>query len=325
MNYLKRSFCFALLAGGMTSVSLAQQPTVFLADPTVFENRGKYYLYGTGSKEGFPVYESDDLKSWKPAKESAGGLALTRGEAFGSGGFWAPQVLAYKGIYYMAYTADEQIAIAKANSPAGPFRQDTPVALSGTGKQIDPFVFFDDDGKVYLYHVKLQRGNRIFVTEMKADLSDVVAGTERECIAGTMGWENTAGSDWPVTEGPTVLKHNSTYYLIYSANDFRNKDYAVGYATATSPLGPWKKYEGNPVISRHTIGYNGTGHGDVFTDKESRMYYVLHTHRSEQQVSPRATGMLRLAFKPVAGGPDVLAADPGSFRWLQVGADTKDK
>lgn len=318
MNYLKKSFCLALLAAGVTSAGLAQQPSTFLADPTVFKDKGKYYLYGTGSNQGFPVYESDNLETWKPAKESAGGLALTRGEAFGSGGFWAPQVLAYRGIYYMAYTADEQIAIAKASRPAGPFRQDHAVALSGTGKQIDPFLFFDEGGKVYLYHVKLQRGNRIFVTEMKPDLSDIIAGTERECVAGTDAWENTAGSDWPVTEGPTVLKHKDIYYLIYSANDFRNKDYAVGYATASSPLGPWKKYEANPVISRHNIGFNGTGHGDVFIDEKGSMYYVMHTHRSEEQVSPRATGMLRLAFKSVKGGPDVLVADTASFRWLKA-------
>jgi beta-xylosidase len=318
MNYLKKSFCVAFLATGMTSVSLAQQPTIFLADPTVFKDKGMYYLYGTGSNQGFPVYASNDLESWKPAKESAGGLALTRGEAFGTAGFWAPQIVAYKGIYYMAYTANEQIAIAKASSPAGPFRQDKAIALSGSGKQIDPFLFFDEDGKVYLYHVKLQHGNRIFVTEMKPDLSDVVTGTEKECIAGADEWENTAKTDWPVTEGPTVLKHKNTYYLIYSANDFRNKDYAVGYATAASPLGPWKKYEANPVISRHTIGYNGTGHGDVFFDKKDQMYYVMHTHRSEDKVSPRATGMLRLAFKRVKGGPDVLVADTTSFRWLQA-------
>ncbi len=318
MKYLKKTFCLALFTACMTSVSMAQQLPISLADPTVFNDKGKYYLYGTGSNQGFPVLESEDLETWKPAIKSAGGLALTKGEAFGSSGFWAPQIISYKGAYYMAYTANEQIAIAKASDPAGPFRQDHPIALSGTGKQIDPFLFFDKGGKVYLYHVKLQQGNRIFVTEMKPDLSDVITGTEKECIAGTEAWENTANSDWPVTEGPTVLKHKNIYYLIYSANDFRNKDYAVGYATATSPLGPWKKYEANPIISRQTIKHNGTGHGDVFTDKKGTMYYVMHIHRSEEQVSPRITGMLRLAFKQVKGGPDVLVADTASFRLLQT-------
>ncbi|ACU63436.1 glycoside hydrolase family 43 protein [Chitinophaga pinensis] len=317
MANLKISFFIAFLVAGIASRSLAQQPSVFLADPTIFKDKGHFYLYGTGSNQGFPVYVSADLKTWKSVEGVADDLALRRGDAFGNGGFWAPQIITYKGIYYMAYTADEHIAIAKASSPAGPFKQDSLVALSGTGKQIDPFLFFDDDGKIYLYHVKLQNGNRIFVTEMKPDLSDVVAGTAKECISGTAGWENTAASDWPVTEGPTILKHKKTYYLIYSANDFRNKDYAVGYATSTSPYGPWKKYDGNPVISRHNIGHSGSGHGDVFTDSRHNIYYVLHTHNSEEKVSPRATGLLKLSFKDVKGGPAVLVADTASFRWLQ--------
>ncbi|WP_343672462.1 glycoside hydrolase family 43 protein [Chitinophaga sp.] len=301
----------------MTCVStacLAQQPSIFLADPTIFRDQGKFYLYGTGNPDGFPVFESNNLTSWTPAVHH---LALTRSESFGSQGFWAPQVILFKGVYYMAYTANEQIAIAKATSPTGPFRQDSLHAISGTGKQIDPFLFFDDNGKVYLYHVKLQHGNRIFVTEMKPDLSDIIPGTEKECIAGTAGWENTANSDWPVTEGPTVLKYKNTYYLIYSANDFRNKEYAVGYATSASPTGPWKKYENNPIISRHNIGYNGTGHGDVFMDNSHHMYYVLHTHRSTEKVSPRATGMIKIKFKDVKSGPAVLVADTTSFEWLQ--------
>lgn len=308
----KLYFCIALFATFISTKCLAQQPSIFLADPTIFKDKGKFYLYGTGSPNGFPVYESEDLNTWTPAKGSAGGLALTKGDVYGSEGFWAPQVFFYKGVYYMVYTANEQIAIATSHSPAGPFKQDSIHALSSRGKQIDPFIFFDK-GKVYLYHVKLEHGNRIFVTEMNPDLSDIIPGTEKELISGTQDWENTARSDWPVTEGPTVIKHNKTYFLIYSANDFRNKDYAVGYATATSPTGPWVKAKNSPVISRHLIGQNGTGHGDVFYDKKGNMYYVFHTHRSEDKVAPRATAMVKLKFVNATS----LVADPASFRWLQ--------
>lgn len=318
MIYPKTIIQATLLVAGLLSgtANLAQQPSIFLADPTIFADKGKFYLYGTSSNQGFLVYESADLKSWRQPKDSARRLALKRGDAFGDKGFWAPQVFTYMGNYYMAYTANEQIGIARASSPAGPFRQDSLVALSGTGKQIDPFVLFEN-GKVYLYHVKLQNGNRIFVTEMKPDLSDIIPGTEKECIASTEGWENTAKSDWPVAEGPTVLKHKNIYYLLYSANDFRNKDYAVGYATSHSPTGPWKKYTGNPIISRHTVGHNGSGHGDVFTDKKGQLYYVVHTHNSDERVSPRATAVVRLKFNAVKGGEDVLEADGSSFEWLQ--------
>jgi beta-xylosidase len=312
-------FVQGLLLGQLT---VAQQPSLFLADPTILQDKGAYYLYGTSSSQGFLVYESVDGKNWKLPEDSSRRLALKRGDAFGTGGFWAPQVFIYKGAYYMAYTANEQIAIAKASSPAGPFRQDTLRALSGTGKQIDPYIFFDENGKVYLYHVKLQNGNRIFVTEMKPDLSDIIPGTEKECIASTEGWENTAKADWPVAEGPTVLKHKGIYYLIYSANDFRNKDYAVGYATSHSPTGPWKKYAGNPIISRHTLGHNGPGHGDVFFDQAGKMQYVLHIHYSDSKVSPRTTGSMPLTFKAVKEGEEVLEVADGKFEWLSLPTHT---
>ncbi len=35
----------------MAFASAAQQPAIFLADPTIFADNGKYYLYGTSSSE----------------------------------------------------------------------------------------------------------------------------------------------------------------------------------------------------------------------------------------------------------------------------------
>lgn len=296
--------------------SAVRKDTIFLADPTIFLDKDTYYLYGTSSERGFLVYESADLKNWKGPVGANKGFALSRGESFGTKGFWAPQVFKHNGIYYMAYTADEQIAIATSNSPLGPFKQEVLEPLSGTGKQIDPFVFFDTDGKPYLYHVKLQKGNRIFVTPMKADLSDVLQEESTECISGTLPWENTENTDWPVTEGPTVIKHKDLYYLIYSANDFRNKDYAVGYATSSSPLGPWKKFEGSPIISRKQFHFNGSGHGDLFKDKTGSYQYVLHIHHSQTKVSPRISGLTGVKFKKQKGGADLLAAEESGLKIL---------
>ncbi|RZK79249.1 MAG: beta-xylosidase [Pedobacter sp.] len=291
---------------------------MYMADPAIMLDKGTYYLYGTSSDEGFEVFQSADLKNWVGPAGKNTGFALSKGEAFGTKWFWAPQIFSHKGLYYMAYTANEQIAIATSNTPLGPFKQNTLKALSGTGNQIDPFIYFDDNGKVYLYHVKLQKGNRIFVVEMKADLSDIIAGTEKECISGTEHWENTEKTDWPVTEGPTVLKRNGLYYLIYSANDFRSKDYSVGYATSSTPVGPWKKYSGNPIISRSQLNLNGTGHGDIFFDKDGKMKYVMHIHNSNSKVSPRATGIINVEFKKNGKSEDIIVADPASFNVLKV-------
>ncbi|MDQ6531407.1 glycoside hydrolase family 43 protein [Flavobacterium sp. LHD-85] len=278
-----------------------EQP-ILLADPTIFYENGVYYLYGTTTGdfpngEGFQVYTSSDLKKWNGPVGAQNGLALKKGEAYGTKGFWAPQVFRYNNKFHMIYTADENIAMASSDSPLGPFKNDSKAPMFNSGKQIDPFVFVDQDGKKYLYHVRLTNGNRIFVAELKDDLSGIKEETLKECISGVLPWENTQNVSWPVTEGPTVLKHNDLYYMIYSANDFRNPDYAVGYATAKSPLGPWEKATESPIISKKDVGINGVGHGDVFYDKSGKMKYVLHTHFSNSGVSPRKAGIIDIDFE----------------------------
>ncbi len=290
---------------------------IHLADPAIFPYKGIYYLYGTvegAAGNGFLVYTSPDLKAWKLSDQN-NGYSLKKEQAYGTAGFWAPQVFLYNDTFYMVYVANENIAIAKSSSPSGPFTQTILQPLEAPVKQIDPFLFIDDDGKKYLYHVRLTNGNKIFVAEMKADLSSIIPQTLQECITTTDEWENTAHTNWPVTEGPSVLKHKDLYYLFYTANDFRNPDYAVGYATSTSPLGPWKKYAGNPIISKTLIGENGTGHGDFFKNKK-KLYYVFHTHNSALKVGPRKTAVVDVRFVKGRKGIDYLLVNKNSFHFL---------
>ena len=285
---------------------------IHLADPTVFCDNGTYYLYGTSpvSDNGFWVYTSTDLQHWSGPAGAVDGYAL-RGNTYGTQGFWAPQVFKKDGRYAMAYTANEQIAIAWADSPLGPFVQDEPAMIPAKTREIDPFVFHDDDGKTYMYHVRLIGGNRIYVAEMNDDLRSMKVETARECIAvNDKGWENTAEGKWGVSEGPTVVKLDGTYYMFYSCNDFRSIDYAMGYATAKSPLGPWKKHK-KPIVSRHLTGENGTGHGDLFRDGDGRWMYVLHTHNSNSKVSLRRTAMVELVKKGKK-----FEMVPGSLRYV---------
>jgi xylan 1,4-beta-xylosidase len=290
-----------------------------LADPTIFYHNNTYYLYGTVEKNagnGFLVYTSTDLTNWK-LSELNSGYALKKGDAFGRSGFWAPQVFAYHDKFYMAYVANEQIAIAESKSPAGPFIQQAKDSLATTVKQIDPFLFIDDDGTKYLYHVRLVKGNRIFVARINEDLSAIDTTTLRECLAATETWENTASSPWPVAEGPSVLKHKGVYYLFYTANDFRSPDYAVGYATSNHPLGPWTKHAGNPILHKSMIGINGTGHGDFFMHKQ-QLFYVFHTHNSTTKVGPRNTAIIKAKFRKAKRSKiDELAMELKSFYFLQ--------
>lgn len=316
-------FLFSLGTGLSQKEASSDASAILLADPSIFLSKGTYYLYGTtgdpkmGKDQGFLVYTSNDLKNWKGPKGADNGLALKKEDAFGDTGFWAPQVFEYQNKFYMAYTANEHIAMAIADSPLGPFTNPSKQALKAEVKQIDPYVFFDNNGKKYLYHVRLTNGNRIFVAELEDDLMAIKPETLTECLAGELPWENTKNTDWPVTEGPTVLKHKELYYLIYSANDFRNPDYAVGFATSKSPLGPWQKSDTSPIIHKDILGINGTGHGDVLIEKNGGMQYVLHTHLNDSEVQPRRTAIVKMDFVKNGNRPDNVKIEKETFRFLE--------
>lgn len=298
-----------LITASLLAMPAIHARTMQLADPTIYAEGDTYYMYGTGSPSdyGFEVYTSRDLVNWEGPAGAKDGFALTKGDAFGTWGFWAPQVIKEGGKYYMIYTADEQIAVAGSASPLGPFTNATGKALEADTRRIDPFVLRASDGKTYLYHVRLDGENRICCSSPSGDLLPVVSAE-----AGT--WEDTADADWRVCEGPTVIEYGGKYHLFYSANDFRNIDYAVGHAVADSPEGPWTKSP-QPVISRHKLpGLNGTGHGDIFTDMQGNLRYVFHAHASENSVAPRQTLIITLV--PTADGNFDL--DPDSLIFPKI-------
>ena len=283
-----------------------------VADPTVVVWQGKYYLTGTSgdSSKGFTLLESTDMTHWTTA-----GQALTKGDqTFGTKGFWAPQIVKWgDNKWVMAYTANEQVAIAWADKLSGPYRQTTVGAWDDTENNIDPFIFRDDDGQCYLYHVRFNNGNYIWVARVDKTTLAIDRSSLRQCLQCTEKWENTgAYPSSPIMEGPTVIKHGSKYYLFYSANHFMSPDYSVGYAVADSPLGPWTKAKDSPIISRNIVGENGSGHGDFFLDDSGNPWYVYHVHASSSKATPRQTRFVRLKFESSDLGYDKVTADPST-------------
>lgn len=135
-----------------------------------------------------------------------------------------------------------------------------------------------------------------FGVRKNPDLKSLKEETLTRCIEAQDEWERRQAT---VAEGPSVLKRNGTYYLLYSANHFESKDYAVGYATSDSPFGPWKKYSGNPVLRRDadwTERLSGTGHGAPFVCKDGSYKYVFHAHASEEKVQPRSSYIKELTL-----------------------------
>lgn len=102
-------------------------------------------------------------------------------------------------------------------------------------------------------------------------------------------WEKKRGT---ITEEPSLIKKGNTYDLLYSANHYESQDYAVGYATSNSSLGPWKKYSGNPILRRDketTDGLVGTGHKAPFVCKDGSYKYIFHAHASSISIGPRTS------------------------------------
>lgn len=259
-----------------------------IADPFVLYHEGKYYAYGT-RVNGFEVYISEDLKQWKRNDIKA----LSPENSWGTKWYWAPEVyyVKSKNLFYMFYSVEEHICVATSTSPEGPFIQREKKPIVADEKGIDTSFFIDDDGTPYLYYVRFTGGNVIWVAEMNDDLTSIKKETLTKCISATEPWEKKQGT---IAEGPSLLKKGNTYYLIYSANHYESKDYAVGYATASSPKGPWTKYSGNPILRRDkeaakSVGLVGTGHGAPFVCSNGSYKYIFHAHASETSVGPRTS------------------------------------
>ncbi len=264
------------------------------ADPHVLLVDGTYYLYATTHGRGYDAWSSTDLVNWQD-----------RGAVFRTprGGAWAPDVFHNKrgdGKFYLYYTDDDpsappgpldkQVGVAVGKSPLGPF-EDKKVLAAGS---IDAHLFQDDDGKYYLYYVEIAGGFKIFVQRMSDPLTKARGheGDRIEVLHPTERWEKASGE---VTEGPFMLKHKGTYYLTYSGTGADSPNYAIGYATSKSPLGPFEKYAGNPIAHREK-GIYGPGHHCVVNGPDGKMWMVYHQKYEDRTSYRRFLALDRIWF-----------------------------
>ena len=273
-----------------------------IGDPFVLydEASGKYYMYCTGGK--FRCWSSDTFKSWT---ELGDAYTVTE-KSFGTQNYWAPEVYKWNGAYYMVYSAARKvegslsstglrhsIGLAKADNPAGPFTDvyDHPL-FAPDYSVIDASLLFDDDGRIYLYYardcsenvVNGKKTSQVYGIELASDLSGTV-GEPVLLATPTSAWElKSGGTLW--NEGPCVFKKNGTYYLLFTANYYASAAYSVGYATASSPLGTYKKAVENPILIGDGKNTSGTGHCSVTHSPDfSEMYLVYHSHADVTQTT----------------------------------------
>ncbi|AQQ08665.1 Extracellular exo-alpha-(1-_5)-L-arabinofuranosidase precursor [Sedimentisphaera cyanobacteriorum] len=272
-NYSRKLIRFLvfilLLSAALQAADTYTNPVVIsndrLADPTIlkYDGNGKYYMYPTGDNVSYHVYTSIDLVNWTKGK---------RVFQPGVSGVWAPDVYHSKedGKFYMYYTAGGNIGVAVATRPDGTFI-DQGIILENS---IDAH-FFAENGEYYLYFTEVDHGNRIYVQKMSSHTE--LTGEKHLILEPDQGWDQEAG--W-VNEAPWMLKHKGTYYLLFSGSGANTQEYGVGYATADNPMGPFTKYENNPIIEKGG-GVYGPGHGSVTTDDDGNLWHIYHQKHDE--------------------------------------------
>ena len=288
-----------------------------IGDPFVLEHNGTYYMYCTSAgNEGFYYWTSKDMVNWE--KQDMALSNKTPG-IFGTNRFWAPEVVEYKGKFYMTYSAADstrimKLCLAVSDSPEGAFKSHQTPWYEHELSHIDATIYIEGD-KAYTYYVRDCSTNfiegrstsQIFAAQLSDDLRTFV--TEPVLVINPdQDWEDINGTRlW--NEGPFVLKHKDTYYMTYSANGFNTHEYCVGYATADNPLGPWKKADENPILKANLdIGVSGPGHNSfTYSPDGKELFIVYHAHTNPERPSGnRAMYIDRVHFvdgKMVIEGP----------------------
>lgn len=322
-------------ASATTSTAPSADPSQFqnpvidrnYADPFVLTTGGKYYAFATGDLTyNIQVSTSDDLVTWTPRKEALRNLPSWQPSAKGL--TWAPEVVETSAGFVMHYTArDVQagrqcLAVAVAERPEGPYvdMSDAPLTCQyDLGGSIDSSPFQDADGKRYL--LWKSDGNccaipvRFFIADLSEDGRSLTSEPrEMKGLTVDAGWERT------LIEAPTLLLHDGTYYLFFSANDYNSRDYAVGYATAESVEGPYTDATENPILATEVPFGSppgdpaGPGHQSIVADDDGDLWLVYHAWDSgligDSIGGRRAMWIDELVFedgRPVIKGPD---ADP---------------
>lgn len=310
------------------------------ADPSVITVGDEYYLYFTNADGKtdctfIQAYKSKNLTDW----EWLGRVFVPNRDAWAVSSLWAPEVIEKDGKFYMYYSGYDThyhhmgIGVAVSDSPAGPFKEYAGTLEDGTVidhrtspfnyvlknyesdfKSIDPSVFIDDDGKIYLYLSKdqVKRESSIYGMELASDMVSI----KSETIVGPLlraiqNWEsNDATNKW--NEAPFMIKNEGKYYLTYSANFYASSLYGIGCGVSDSPLGTFEKPAYNPILQAKEEWpfISGPGHCSFFPSADGKeMFMAYHSHLNVGDAgSIRKINFDRVAFdngQLVVNGPSI--------------------
>jgi beta-xylosidase len=191
---------------------------------------------------------------------------------------WAPTAIHLNGKYYLLFAANDiqkkdqfpgRIGVSVSDKPGGPFIDALGKPLIGefhNGAQpIDPMVYRDDDGSIYLYYGGQGHCN---VARLSPDLTSVIPMKD-----GEMYREITPEH---YVEGPFVIKRKGVYYFMWSEGNWGDSSYGVAYARSNSPTGPFQR--AGKILQTDVNIANGPGHHSVVQIPGTDDWYIVY-HR----------------------------------------------
>jgi xylan 1,4-beta-xylosidase len=239
----------------------------FHPDPSICRVGVDYFLV-TSSFEyfpGVPLFHSRDLVHWRKI-----GHVLTRPSQLPadpwrpSGGIYAPTLRYHAGTFYMVTTNTSTGGnfYVHTRDPYGEWSDPTWIKQGG----IDPSLFFDDDGRIYL------TSTAEVTSPLPAEIDPAapffgIQQSEIDIATGTLLtaprviWRGTGGR-WP--EGPHLYKIGGRYYLMI-AEGGTEQGHMETIARGDNPWGPWENCPHNPILSHRSLHspLQALGHADL--------------------------------------------------------------
>jgi xylan 1,4-beta-xylosidase len=251
-------------------------------DPSVLRVGKDYYMTHSSFNyyPGLLIWHSTDLIHWERVCH-----ALYQNV----GSVWAPDLILYKGIYYIYFPAAGTNWVVTARSPEGPWTEPVDLKLKGF---IDPGHVVAPDGNRYLY---LSKGSIIQLAE--DGLSTI--GEPKQIYEG---WKfpETWSTECFCLEAPKSTFKDGYYYLTVAEGGTAGpaSSHMVVSARSRSPLGPWENSPYNPIV--HTKNraerWWSQGHGTLVEDIKGKYWIMFHGYYAGFHTLGRQTLMLPVAW-----------------------------
>jgi xylan 1,4-beta-xylosidase len=229
----------------------------FYPDPSIARVGADYYLVSSTFAyfPGIPIFHSRDLVSWtqignaidRPDQLDFGRLGLSRG-------VFAPSIEHHQGRFYILNTCVDCGGnfLITANDPRGPWSD--PVWLPELEGGIDPSLFFDSDGKVYILNNGPPQGQPLYEGHRAIWIQEFDPATLRTVGPRTVlvngGVDISTRPIW--IEGPHIIRKDGYYYLI-AAEGGTAEGHSQVALRSRSPSGPYTPSPRNPVLTQRDL------------------------------------------------------------------------